>query len=67
MRNEYAELQVFVPGKGRITLWRGRTYRQALTQRANRGLRLFKGRKVSVVESVCTFAKPLGWLEVKHG
>ena len=67
MRNYYCELQVFIPGKGHTTLWRGRTYRQGLMERANRGLRTFQGRKVRVVESVTTLAKPLGFLGVKNG
>lgn len=68
MKNQYCELQVFIPGKGHTTLWRGRTYRQAITERSNRALRFFKGRKVQAVESTSSMAKPLGWLlEVSRG
>lgn len=67
MRQHYFELIANVPGRGLITLWRGTSYQRAISARCNRGLRRFKGSKVTVSEVTSTRKKPFGWMEASHG
>lgn len=61
-QNSYSELVCVIPGRGIQTLFRGKTYAQALAFRSNNALRTFHGRKVSIAERRSEAAEPTGWL-----
>tara|TARA_R100000687_G_scaffold83675_1_gene88524 strand:- start:9149 stop:9415 length:267 start_codon:yes stop_codon:yes gene_type:complete len=65
----YSELVCVIPGRGMQTLFRGKTYAQALAFRSNNALRTFHGRKVSIAERRSESSEPTGWLyqeQLKH-
>lgn len=61
MLNRYSELVVTIPGEGTKTLFRTNKHSKCLSERCNRSLRRYKGRKVNVVDVVCSRVKKMGW------
>lgn len=60
--NRYGELCVIVPGKGKITVFRGKTVRAVLEFAKRKGLKKFLGQKINIEEVLTTMVKDLGWV-----
>lgn len=60
--HQYSELQCVIPGQGLKTLFRAKTYAQALAFRSNHALRTYKGGKVFAGERRSETIEKTGWL-----
>lgn len=57
MPNRYVEMKA-----GKVVLWRGTSYKKAVSIRANNCWRYYQGSKVQIADVVCTTTRPMGLL-----